>query len=204
MTTTPVVVKTQTFTNDSSHRATFNVGITETVTDTSSSSWNTGGTLTMSQKINYDIGFLGTGGGGETSVTYSQSWGEGGQESKSVTLGSSSGMSIELDPGQSVVAQLTATRGVMKVRIRYKAHLVGSTAVNYNHKYKDHYYWALGIGGVMSAGGNSNSVVSTEDLEIEYYSSLYNKLPFSTRESTNICVFRRKILHSIFLSQPLS
>ena len=33
---------------------------------------------------------------------------------------------------------------------------------------------------------------------------LYNKLPFSTRESTNICVFRRKILHSIFLSQPLS
>ena len=33
---------------------------------------------------------------------------------------------------------------------------------------------------------------------------LYNKLPISTRESTNICVFRRKVLHSIFLSQPLS
>ena len=33
---------------------------------------------------------------------------------------------------------------------------------------------------------------------------LYNKLSISTRESTNICVFRRKILHSIFFSQPLS
>ena len=171
MTTTPVVVKSQTFTNDSSHRATFNVGISETVTDTTSTNWNTGGTLTIGQAISYEVGFLGTGGGGETSATYSGSWGEGGQKSKSVTLGSSSGVNIDLNPGQSVVVQLTASRGVMKVRIRYKAYLVGSTAVNYKHKYKDHYYWALGIGGVMSAGGNSNSVVSTEDIEIEYYSS---------------------------------
>ena len=59
----------------------------------------------------------------------------------------------------------------MKVRVRYNAYLIGSTAINYNPTYKDHHFWSLGIGGVMSAGGVSNSVQSTEDIEIGYYSN---------------------------------
>ena len=112
----------------------------------------------MSQMICYEVGFLGTGGGGETGLSYGQSWGKGDEESKSVTLGSSSGVSIELDPGQGVVAELSASRGMMKVRVRYKAHLIGSTAVNYNPTFKGHHFFALDIGRVMSAAGNSNSV----------------------------------------------
>lgn len=80
-------------------------------------------------------------------------------------------MSIELAPGQAVIAELTASRGVMKVRIEYNAYLVGQTAVNYNPTFKDHHFWGLGIGGVMAAANNPNSVKSTEEIEIGYYSN---------------------------------
>jgi len=171
ITSEPVIVKTQDFTNNSSKKGTFNVAISESLNNTTSSNWSTGGTLTVGQKFSYGVKFLGAGAEGETSLSYSQSWGVGGQEAKSITVGSTSGVSVELDPGESVVAELSASRGVMKVRIRYNAYLIGNSAVNYNPTYKKHHFWSLGIGGVMSKGGVSNSIKSTEDIEIGYYSN---------------------------------
>ena len=55
----------------------------------------------------YNIRFLGTGGGGETDISYSHSWGEGGEESKTVTIGTSTGVSVTLKPNQAVEASLT-------------------------------------------------------------------------------------------------
>ena len=83
----------------------------------------------------------GGGGGGETDFGYSLSWGEGGEKSKSVTIGSSSGVNVNLKLHQAVVATLTGSRGMVKVRIQYKAHLVGTTAVNYNPTYQGHHFW---------------------------------------------------------------
>lgn len=171
ITSEPVIVKTQEFRNNSSQKGTFNVSISETVNNTTSTNWSTGGTLSIGQKFEYGVSFLGTGAKGETSMSYSQSWGVGGGESKSVTVGSTSGVSVELDPGEAVVAELSASRGVMKVRIRYNAYLIGNTAINYNPTYKGHHFWSLGISGVMSSGGIFNSVKSTEDIEIGYYSN---------------------------------
>ncbi|PCJ04527.1 MAG: follicular epithelium yolk protein subunit [Rhodobacteraceae bacterium] len=171
ITSEPVVVKSQEFKNSSSQKGTFNVDISETLTNTTSSNWSTGGTLSIGQKFTYGVNFLGSGAQGETSISYSQSWGIGGTETKSITVGSSSGVSVELDPGEAIVAELSASRGVMKVRIKYKAYLIGSSAVNYNPTFKDHHFWSLGIAGVMASAGISNSVVSTEDIEIGYYSS---------------------------------
>lgn len=171
ITSEPVIVKTQKFENNSSNKGTFNVSISETVQDTTTSSWSTGGTLTVGQKFEYKVKFLGTGGGGETSLSYSQSWGIGGSESKSTTVGSSSAVSVELDPGEAVTAELTASRGVMKVRIHYNAYLIGQSAVNYNPTFKGHHFWGLPIGSVMNGGGLTNSVKSTEDIEIGYYSN---------------------------------
>ena len=167
VTSKPVALKTQAFTNNSHAPATFNVAITESVTDKTSSNWSTGGGLTLGQTIKYEFGFLGIGGGGESSWSYSKSWGKGGQESKSVTLGSSSGVSTTLLSGQGVVVKLSASRGTMKIRVRYRTHLIGSTAVNYNPTYKGHHFYALGIRNVMSA----DDIYSTEDIDIDYYSS---------------------------------
>jgi hypothetical protein len=172
ITSEPTIVKTQEFVNSSKTKsATFNVAISESVQDTVSSNWSTGGTLTVGQEFEYGVEFLGAGGKGKTSISYSQSWGIGGEHSKTVTVGSESGMSVELKPQEAVEARLSASRGVMKVRITYKAHLIGSTAINYNPTYKGHHFWALPIGAVMSAGNIANSNESTEVIEIGYYSN---------------------------------
>lgn len=171
ITSEPVVVATKTFTNQSSKKATFDASISDQVSNTTESNWSTTNTIEVGQKITYNVGFLGTGGGGETSMSYSHQWGEGGSESKSITVGSTSGVSVELNPGESIEAQLTASRGVLKVRITYKAYLTGSTAVNYNPTFKDHHFWALDIGGVMGAAGINNSVKFTEDIEVGYFSN---------------------------------
>lgn len=167
----PVIVKEQTFKNNSSVSATFKVEINETLTNTCSSNWSTGGDLTIGQKFEYGVGFLGTGAKGETSISYTQSWGIGGEHSKSFQVGTSTGVEVNLQPGQSVKAILHSNKGVMKVRIRYKAYLIGTTAVNYGKTYKNHHFWGLGIGSVMKGGNIINKVESTEDLEIGYYSN---------------------------------
>ncbi|MFZ0495692.1 MAG: hypothetical protein WBE80_16375 [Methylocella sp.] len=171
ITSEPVIVATKTFTNKSKVKATFNAGISDQVSNTSTSSWSQTDTITVGQKFTYKVEFLGAGGGGETSLSYSHAWGEGGSESKSITVGSQTGVSVSLDPGESVEAQLTASRGVMKVRITYKAYLIGVTAINYNPTYKDHHFWALDIGGVMAAAGLPLTKQFTEDIEIGYYSN---------------------------------
>lgn len=171
LTSEPVIVKTQEFSNQSSQKGTFNVSISEQLSDTSTSTWSTGGTLTVGQKISYGINFLGSGVKGETSLSYSQSWGVGGSQSKTVTVGSTSGVTVELDPGEAIIAELSASRGTLKVQITYNAYLIGYAAVNYNPTYKDHHFWALPIQNVMSAGGINNSVPSTEVLNIGYYSN---------------------------------
>lgn len=171
ITSEPVIVATKTFTNTSSKKATFDAGISDQVSNTSESHWSETNTIEVGQKITYGISFLGAGGGGETSMSYSHSWGQGGSESQSITVGSTAGVSVELDPGESVQAQLTASRGVMKVRIVYQAYLTGNTAVNYNPTYKDHHFWSLGIGGVMGAAGLTTTREFTEDIQIGYYSN---------------------------------
>lgn len=171
ITSNPVALKSQTFENYSSHEAEFNVSISDSVTHTTTSSWSTGGTLSIEQKFKYNVEFLGAGGGGETTLSYSQSWGIGGSESKSITVGSGSGVTVSLKPQQAVEATLSASQGVMKVRIHYEAKLTGTAAVNYNPTYKGHHFWDLPINSVMSADKISNSITSTEDIELGYFSN---------------------------------
>jgi len=170
ITSEPVIVATKKFVNSSTKIATFDASISDQVNNTTESNWSQTDTIEVGRKITYSVSFLGTGAGGETSMTYSHSWGQGGSESKSITVGSSSGVSVELGPGESVEAVLTASRGVMKVRIVYMAHLTGSSAVNYNPTYKDHHFWSLPITGVMGAASLSTTREFTEDIEIGYYS----------------------------------
>jgi hypothetical protein len=171
ITSQPVVVATRTFTNQSSKKAVFDASISDQVANTTESNWSSTDTIEVAQKFTYNVSFLGAGGGGETSMSYSHQWGQGGSESTSITVGSSSGVSVELNPGESIEAQLTASRGVMKVRITYRAQLTGTTAINYNPTFKDHHFWAQDIGGVMQAGGLSNSIQFTEDIEVGYFSN---------------------------------
>ena len=171
LTSKPTIVKSAEFKNSSSVPATFNVAISDEVTDTTSTNWSNGGEFSFSQTINYEVKFLGAGGGGESSMSYTKSWDKGGEKSTSVTVGSNSSVSVTLNPGQAVESVLSASRGVMKVRVQYSTYLSGRTAVNYNPTYKGHHFYGLPINSVMASAGISNSKLSTEDIEIDYFSN---------------------------------
>lgn len=48
------------------------------------------------------MGFLGEGVKGETSLSYEHSWGQGGSETKAVTVGSTAAVTVSLDLGQVI------------------------------------------------------------------------------------------------------
>ncbi|XP_052747887.1 spherulin-2A-like [Galleria mellonella] len=171
ITSKPVIVLEQIFENNSSKPALFNVGISQTVENTVSSSWSKGGELSVGQEINYGFDIEVANGGGTTSLSYTSSFGENTEKSESVTVGASSAMEILLQPGQVVVASLQATRGYIQVEIEYDASLNGQSAVNYADTFKGHHFWALDIRAVMSSGGLSNSKVSKETITIGFYSN---------------------------------
>lgn len=173
ITSEPIIVKTQEFVNNSDVKGTFNVGITDSVSNTSTNTWNTGGTLTFTQKINYGLGFLG---GGETSISYSQSWGIGGSHSTTYTIGSTSGVSVELAPKQAIVAELSASRGSLKAKVYYDAFVDGTLHVIYLNPiiplpHLPKISTNIPIKDLMKIGGLSNSIKSTEDMEVGYYSN---------------------------------
>lgn len=184
LTSEQVIVKTTEFTNESSVPVEYDAQIHDSVNDTVSTNWNVGAGFSFTQSVNYGTEFF----GGETSLSFTQSWGKGGEQSKSITVGGSSGAKVTLQPGQGVVVYLSATRSMLKIRIRYKAYLIGRTAVNYNPTYKGHHFWALPIDGVMQSAGITNSISSTEDIEVGYYSS--SKVVVKDKET-------KTLLHSV-------
>ncbi|SMF37342.1 hypothetical protein [Pseudobacteriovorax antillogorgiicola] len=171
ITSQPVIIATKTFENNSDQTGTFNAGISDSVTNSVSDTWSKSNTVSFTQKVSYKVGFLGTGGGGETSMSYSHTWGESKTESQSVTVGTDSGVSVILKPKEAVKAQLTASRGVMKVRVEYLVYLRGSVAINYNPTYKGHHFWALDVNSVLNAAGKATSITVTQDIEVGFYSN---------------------------------
>lgn len=169
VTSTPAVVAQNTFKNNSNLPGTFTVGVSTSVTDTVENNWSSTYTFGVSQTIKYGISFLGSGGGGETSLSFEAAFGEGGSKSTSVTVGSEQSVSVVLQPGESVDAVLTASKGTMKVRVTYKVSLTGNTAVNYNPTFKDHHFWSFDINQVLNAAGKATTFTITEDIEIGYF-----------------------------------
>ena len=189
ITSEPIVVAQSILRNDSDVSGTFSASASESVSDTVSHTWSTSDSVQVSQKFSYEVSFLGTGGKGETSFTYTHNWGESKTETKQVTVGSAQGVSVPLGPHQAVNAEITASRGVMKVRIVYNAVLTGSVAINYGHRYKDHHFWGLPLTAVMAAAGLPVTKTFTEDIEIGFYA---NDQVILTNAAT------REVLHQHF------
>lgn len=165
----PVIVANQEFVNSSSVPARFNAAIEQNVSNTVSSQWSTGGTLSIGQTINVEVGFLGTGGSSETSLSYEQSWGISGERSQSITVGTSSGVEVELQPGQAVVAELIATRGLMRLQFDYIASLEGVAAFNYNPVHNGRHFYGANVPVLMNRNGISNSIRSSEIMDVGFF-----------------------------------
>jgi hypothetical protein len=171
ITSEPEMISHQNFKNSSSHEGTFDCSIYNSVTNTTDHTWSQSNSIEISQTFKYSVEFLGTGGGGETALKYNHTWGESKSESTSVEVGRRSGVTVNLDPGQEVLAELTASRGSMNIRIVYKAYLTGCTAINYGGTYQGHHFWSLPIDQVMNNAGISNYKTITEDIKIGFYAN---------------------------------
>ena len=169
ITTKPTILATKTLTNKSDFETTFTTNISEKVTDSVSNTWSNSSKLSIEQMFKYEVGFLGTGGGGETKFGFEQQWGKSNTVTKETTVGTETGVSVTLKPGESALVELSASSGKMRVRITYEGYLKGLSAVNYNPTYKGHHFWALPIGGVV--GSSNNKVQIVEDIEVGYYSN---------------------------------
>lgn len=171
VTSKPTVLSKKTLRNSSNVGGTFGASVSESVSNTTESNWSQEDSFSVGQSFSYDVSFLGSGGGGETSMEYTHTWGQGGSESQSITVGSEQSVSVYLDPGQEVTAELNASRGSLKIQIVYEVYLSGTTAVNYSGKYKGHHFWDFSINSVMRSGGIKNSYLVTETIEVGYYSN---------------------------------
>lgn len=167
----PTNLATQSFQNTSNQTATVNCGITQDVAVSTESNWSDTTSVEIGQSISYGLSFLGSGAEGETSMSFSETWEQGGSESETVTLGMSSGVTVDLGPGESVNAELTASKGTLTVQVVYQLTLSGDTAINYSDTYNGHHFWGLPINSVMSAAGYPTTITTTETITIAFYAN---------------------------------
>jgi hypothetical protein len=164
--TRPLILKRQKFKNNSTLPGFFDVAISSDVNDTVEANWMTTAELSVSQSISYGTKFL----GGDTSISFTLGFQQGGSKSRSVSVGQTSGVQVELQPGQAVQAVLSSNLGSLTARVIFEVYLTGVAAVNYNPTYKDHHFWALSIDGLRQALGLSSRLQVVEDITVGVYS----------------------------------
>jgi hypothetical protein len=165
----PTIVMTQYFENNSSNPASFTAAIKQSVANTVTTTWENSQEFSIGETIKYAMNIEVFSVGGSTSFSFTGRYGESNSKSETVTVGSESGVKIELEPNQNVIAELYATRGTMKIQVEYEASLSGVAAVNYKKIYQGHHFWALPINEVMRAGGMTRTFKSTEIINMGYY-----------------------------------
>ncbi|KAJ0170574.1 hypothetical protein K1T71_013945 [Dendrolimus kikuchii] len=165
----PIVVLTQDFVNLSNNTVKVNTGISHTVENTLTTSWNKEKEFTVSQEFEYDVNFLFGKAQGTTAFSYTTTWGTGAEQSETTTIGSTSAVETELAPGKAVTAILSANAGILEIEVIYKMSLRGNVAVNFKKAFRDHHFWGPPIQNVMASGGIDNEVTVYETIKFGYH-----------------------------------
>lgn len=180
ITSTPQILASQTFTNNSSKPATMNCGVVMEVSTTAETSWSSTVTYEVSQSVSYEMSFLGSGASGETSFSFSQEFGQGGSTSNTSTLGQSTGLTVELTPGQSVIAELTASQGTMVIDVVYQLTLSGGVFGTFESPYQwpndssygSHYIWMVyDVNSLLNAGNAPQVLTVTETITVGFFAN---------------------------------
>ncbi|KAJ8705998.1 hypothetical protein PYW07_010775 [Mythimna separata] len=169
MTKNPIILMTQDFENSSNWTITVNAGISHEVQNTIKSSWSKDNSIAVSHAFEYGINLGVVEAGETTTFSFNQSWGVNETKSKTEVIGETSGMSVELKPGEAVTVVLSANAGYLEVEIEHMAKLIGTVAVNYIPTYKGHHFKNVAIDQVMSSGGIKNEVITKELIQFGYH-----------------------------------
>lgn len=102
----------------------------------------------------------------EAILKYEQPWNTPQRNTQVITLGQSTGLNIELKPGQTVVIELVATRGVSKMYYDYSALLNGVAALNYNPTHNSRDFYGVNVPQLISRNKIPNNHHAFQEIEI--------------------------------------
>ena len=171
-TTQPVALVNRDFDNrNNSTPATYTTQLSTQVNTTSTSSWSSSNTVTVGQSVKYGFTIFGSGIEATTSFSYARNWGEGGSKSVSTTVGTADTISVTVPAYQMRRATLSATKGTMRIRVKYRARLSGCSATNYDPKHNGHHFYCYNVTSLLANAGQPTTKEITEDMEIGYYSN---------------------------------
>lgn len=163
------VLVTDSFTNNSPTVSTWNVSLTKQVENTNSSTWSKensfGVDVSATAGINIEIFEAST----TISTSFSHTWGQSQTTSETTTIGTTSGFSVEVQPGQTRSAILKATLGTYTLRVDYDAVLSGGVFANYNPTANGHHFWYIPIGNILYDGNLTNRVRTSQNIETNKY-----------------------------------
>ncbi|XP_037301035.1 spherulin-2A-like [Manduca sexta] len=169
ITKSPVTVMTKNFINESNKTIKVDTSISHTVQNTLTTSWTKEREFSLSQEIEYGINLLFNKVTGKTGFSYTSMWGKSEEKSEKITIGSTSAVETELQPGQAVTAILSVNSGNLEVEVVHKMSLRGNLAVNFNRMYKGHYFWGPKIEDVMFSGGITNEILMLETIKFGFH-----------------------------------
>ncbi|XP_026324625.1 uncharacterized protein LOC113233666 [Hyposmocoma kahamanoa] len=171
ITSEPSIVHVQDFENKFSNKIKVSTGINQSVQTSVTRSWtnSTGTEYTRDIKCGLEIKFFSLSGG--KTYSYTSSFGESFEKTETVTIGSTSDVEIELNPGQACSAVLTANRGYINIKVTYIAHLNGTVIVYSN---------VLPVDDLFKTAEKVNEKTFIEIIKIGYYTNaslkVYDKL----------------------------
>ena len=130
--------------------------------------WDVSSTVT--QTVSYEVGGDAAGGkvGGSTSLSFTAGYGESTGMSESVTVGSTSGAKTTLDPGESVILQLSLTKGDLEAQVDYLRTVSGGVFYRYAKRCDGHYLWYSSLSKLYKPAELRE--VQSETLRVDAYS----------------------------------
>lgn len=157
----PVLIKPHVFENHRHVASDVKVSISESVTNTLSTTASQTTTLSVKGGIDYKIVSF--------ELSASHEWGKSSTNSVKSTVSSTASTSLRLEPGETAHAKLLSNRWDFKARVRFRIKFTGGLLVDYKDTYKDHHFWYLSIVDVMKKDGRGIEFDYTEDINIDYY-----------------------------------
>ncbi|XP_032524461.2 uncharacterized protein LOC116775642 [Danaus plexippus] len=160
------VVLSHDFENPSNLTIKVNAGLSQSVENTISTTWSQSKEFSVAQEFEYDFSVIFAKISGTTEISFTSTYGKSEERSESVTIGSTSAVEIELKPGQSATAVLTAKKSELEIEVTYVATLRGNVAVNFRKSYKGHHFYGPSVIAVLKSAGLETEIMTYETIKL--------------------------------------
>ncbi|OWR42267.1 follicular epithelium yolk protein subunit [Danaus plexippus plexippus] len=160
------VVLSHDFENPSNLTIKVNAGLSQSVENTITTTWSQSKEFSVAQEFEYDFSVIFAKTSGTTEISFTSTYGKSEERSESVTIGSTSAVEIELKPGQSATAVLTAKKSELEIEVTYVATLRGNVAVNFRKSYKGHHFYGPSVIAVLKSAGLETEIMTYETIKL--------------------------------------